>query len=187
MLTLPTSRLVLRDFVESDWSVIYALSQESIVTRYQTWLRLSTVAEAQHWVQNAIYHNSLQPRRAYNLAVVHQHQVIGWIGWGRATNSALGDYDVGYALLPSAWGHGFMTEALHAAITYMFQRLDAHQVFGECASMNIASARVMEKVGMTLSATWIEQNQTTGEEEEHRRYTIDVTAWQNVDKTMSAG
>lgn len=187
MLMLPTSRLVLRDFVESDWPTIYALSQEPIVTRYQTWLRLSTVAEAQHWVQNAIYHNSLQPRRAYNLAVVHQHQVIGWIGWGRAANSAFGDYDFGYALLPVAWGHGFMTEALHAAMSYMFQSHDARRIFGECASTNIASARVMEKVGMTLSATWTEQNQATGEEEEHRRYTMDVTAWRNVAKATSAG
>lgn len=187
MLTLHTSRLVLRDFVESDWSAIYALSQESIVTQYQTWLRLSTVAEAQHWVQNAIYHNSLQPRRAYNLAVVHQHQVIGWIGWGRATNSALGDYAFGYALLPAAWGHGFMTEALYETMSYMFQSLDACRIFGECASTNIASARVMEKVGMTLSATWIEQSQATGEEEEQRRYTMNVTKWQNLAKTMSAG
>ncbi len=183
MLTLPTARLVLRDFVASDWSAIYALSQESSVTQYQTWLRLSTKKAAQQWVQNAMYHNLVQPRRAYNLAVVHQQQVIGWIGWGRATNSVLGDYNFGYALLPATWGHGFMTEALHAAITYMFQTLDARQVFGECASMNTASARVMEKVGMLLSATWIEQDQITGEEEEHRRYTIDVTAWQNAGKS----
>jgi ribosomal-protein-alanine N-acetyltransferase len=177
MLKLSTPRLVLRDFIESDWSAIYALSQEAVVTRYQTWLRLSTVAEAQQWVRNAIYHNSLQPRHAYNLAVVYQHQVIGWIGWGRATNSEFGNYDFGYALLPTAWGHGFMTEALHAAITYMFQSLDAQRVFGECASMNTASARVMEKVGMTLSATWSEHNKATDEEEEHRRYIVDVTSW----------
>ncbi len=80
-----------------------------------------------------------------------------------------------------------MTEALHAAITYMFHSLHAQHVFGECASMNVASARAMEKVGMTLSAMWIEQNQTTREEEEHRRYTIDVAAWQNAGESLSAG
>ena len=69
----------------------------------------------------------------------------------------------------------------------MFHSLHARRVFGECASMNVASARVMEKVGMTLSATWIEQDQTTGEEEEHWRYTIDVTAWQNAGERPSAG
>jgi ribosomal-protein-alanine N-acetyltransferase len=187
MFTLHTSRLVLRDLVASDWLAIYALSREAAVTRYQTWLRLSTEAEAQIWVANAIYHNRLQPRNAYNLAVVHQLDVIGWLGWGRPTNRELGDYDFGYALLPAAWGHGFMTEALHAAITYMFHSLHAQRVFGECASMNVASARAMEKVGMTLSAMWIEQNQTTREEEEHRRYTIDVTAWQNAGESLSAG
>ncbi len=187
MLIVPTSRLVLRDFVEEDWSAIYALSQQASVTRYQTWLRLSTVAEAQSWVHNAMYHNRLHPRQAYNLAVVYQDQVIGWIGWGQATNKAFGDYDFGYALVPAAWGRGFMTEALQAAINYMFETLDAHRIFGECASTNTASARVMEKVGMTLSAVWIEQNDVTNEEEEHRRYTIDVAAWQTNGTNTDAG
>ena len=151
MLTPHTARLVLRDVVESDWSVIYALSQESLVTQYQTWLRLSTSTEAHQWIRNAMEHNILYPRQAYNLAIVHQHQAIGWIAWGQPTHHALGDYDLGYALLPSAWGRGFMTEALHAALSYMFQSLKARRIFGECASRNTASARVMRKVGMTLT------------------------------------
>lgn len=187
MLVLHTSRLVLRDFVDSDWVAIYALSREARVTQYQTWLHLSTEVEAQHWVENAIYHNRLHPRHAYNLAVVHQQDVIGWIGWGRPADSAIGDYDFGYALLPTAWGRGFMTEALRAAFSYMFQPLGAYLICGECASRNVASARVMEKTGMTLSAMWTEQNETTGEEEEHRRYTMTRTAWHTLTQTRRAG
>ncbi len=187
MLMLHTARLVLRDLVESDWTLVNALSQERTVTQYQTWLRLHSPAEALQWVRNGMEHNALHPRQAYNLALVHQNQAIGWLGWGRPTDGTQGDYDFGYALLPSMWGHGFMSEALQGALSYMFQSLKARQVFGECASMNIASARVMEKVGMTLSATWIEHDDTTGEAEEHRRYAIDVKAWQDANKIMRTG
>src|SRR5687768_14139584 len=92
---LLTPRLILRDFVAADWSLIYALSREVEVTRYQTWLRLSSEAEAQQWVQNAIDHNRCVPRYAYNLAIVAQADAtaIGWIGWGRAADPTVGDHD----------------------------------------------------------------------------------------------
>ncbi len=118
MFMLHTARLLLRDFVEDDAAAIYAMSQEPAVTRYQTWLRLTSSANAREWVQGAMYHNQLQPRQAYNLAIVHGQQVIGWIGWGRPADPVLGDYDFGYALLPAAWGQGFMTESLRAACNW---------------------------------------------------------------------
>jgi ribosomal-protein-alanine N-acetyltransferase len=177
VLTLQTARLLLRDFVEADCAAIYALSQEPVVTRYQTWLRLTSEADACQWVQNGIYQNQLRPRQAYNLAVVHQQQVIGWIGWGFPSDPVLGDYDFGYALLPAAWGQGFMTEALRAACAFMFESLHAKRIFGQCASSNYASARVMEKVGMQLVHTWQEKDAVTGTPEEHRRYAIDIATW----------
>lgn len=178
MFALHTARLLLRDFEEADCAVIYAMSQEPAVTRYQTWLRLASPADARQWVQGAMYHNQLQPRQAYNLAIVHGQQVIGWIGWGTPTDPVLGDYDFGYALLPAAWGQGFMTEALQAACTFMFEALHAQRIFGQCADSNYASARVMEKVGMQLVHTWQEEDVATGINEEHRRYAIDVAVWE---------
>ncbi len=186
MLILQTPRLVLRDFGESDWSAIYALSREPAVTQYQTWLRLVTPTDAQRWVQNATFHNNLQPRRAYNLAVTHQGQVIGWIGWGHAEDRPPDHYDFGYALLPPYWGRGFMSEAHEAAVRYMFEVLDAGRVFGECASLNTGSARVMEKAGMTLCQAWMERNEATGAEEEHRRYAIDATDWRRTGETTAS-
>jgi RimJ/RimL family protein N-acetyltransferase len=124
-----------------------------------------------------MYHNQLQPRQAYNLAIVHGQQVIGWIGWGRPADPVLGDYDFGYALLPAAWGQGFMTESLRAACNFMFESLHAKRIFGECAGSNVASARVMEKSGMQLVHTWQAVDAATGAHEEHRRYAIDVAAW----------
>ena len=102
MFALETTRLTLRDFVEDDWTLIRAMSQAPEVTCFQTWLRLDSDADARRWIKDALHHNQLQPRHAYNLAITAQEQPIGWLGWGRAAEPALGDYDFGYALLPSA-------------------------------------------------------------------------------------
>jgi len=179
MFACSTTRLILRDFVEDDWQAIYALSQAPAVTCYQSWLRLADPIEAQQWVQRAIHHNQLQPREVYNLAVVEREYqaVIGWLGWGRPSDRMRGDYDFGYALLPGVWGRGYMTEALQAAIDYMFEPLEARLVYGECASRNRASARVMEKCGLTLVAQWDERDPTTGAGETHQRYAIGVGEW----------
>ena len=179
MFELRTDRLALRDFVEDDWVMVYAMSQAPSVIRYQSWLRLTGEAEARGWVQQVIYHNQLCPRQAYNLAIVQQAppEVVGWLGWGQPSDRTHGDYDFGYALLPSVWGRGYMTEALRAAIDYMFGSLAATRIFGECASSNAASARVMEKADMTLVDRWDESDPTTGRAEAHCRYALDVASW----------
>lgn len=171
-----TARLLLRDLVESDWRAVGAMSRAPEVTRYQTWLRVGGEAEARRWVQEAIYHNELPERGAYNLAVVllDAEETIGWLGWGPPSDATRGDYTFGYALLPSAWGRGYMTEALRAAVDYMFDSLAASRVVGECAASNVASARVMEKAGLARVAEWDERDEATGVVERHYRYMIEL-------------
>jgi len=175
-----TKRLVLRDFVEADWMAIFAMSQAPLVMRYQSWLRLASEAEARQWVLQAKHHNDLEPRGAYNLAIIQQdtQAVIGWIGWGQSSVPERGDYDFGYALLPEAWGRGYMTEALQSALDYMFETMAARMVYGECAKSNRASARVMEKSGLRLVDQWIEADTLTSAHETHERYAIRLEEWQ---------
>jgi ribosomal-protein-alanine N-acetyltransferase len=189
MFELHTTRLVLRDLVEDDWPTIYAMSQTPAVTRYQSWLRLTSEAAARHWVQQAIYHNQLYPRQAYNLAVanLHPHQVIGWLGWGRPSDRSRGDYDFGYALQPAMWGQGYMSEALRAAVDYMFAALAATCVYGECASSNYGSARVMEKAGMTLAQQWQEHDAATGATDTYYHYTLNVMQWRQHKQPQQTG
>lgn len=179
MFQLSTTRLVVRDFVEDDWPAIYRMSQAPDVIRYQSWLRLTSQAHAHDWVQQAIYHNQLQPRQAYKLAVVHatSDDVIGWLGWGRTRDRSRGDYNFGYALVPKVWNQGYMTEALHTGLDYMFEALSARYITGECAKSNRGSARVIEKVGMILVDEWEETDDTTGLTETHCRYGLQIEQW----------
>ncbi len=178
-LQLPTRRLVVRDFIPADWRMVYALSREPEVIRYQTWLRLPDEEAARRWVYDAIDHNRHTPRGAYNCAIVMRHDghAIGWLGWGRASEPAKGDYNFGYALLPAMWGQGYMSEALRAALDFMFGTLGAQEVTGECALSNRGSARVMEKAGLHLVEQWDEHDAETGASEQHTRYAIGYADW----------
>lgn len=169
---LDTGRLLLRDFVQDDWLAVFALSQEPGVTEFQSWLRLTDEEAAWRWVAEAIFHNALEPRHSYNLAVTLKEsgQVIGWLGWGKPSRPELGDYAFGYALLPAFWGRGLMSEALRAAVDFMFRRQKAEIVFGKCDKINPASARVMEKAGLRLAQEWSDVDEESGGTVTMQRY-----------------
>jgi RimJ/RimL family protein N-acetyltransferase len=136
MLVLGTPGLRLRDLVTDDWSLVLALAQDRAVTRFQTSLPRPTETDARQWVEEAIRHNGREPRRAYNLAIVLDEAAVGWIGAGRAEEHGLDAYEVGYALLPSAWGRGAMTEALIAVVAFVLDDLGGERVVGVCSSVN---------------------------------------------------
>ena len=57
--------------------------------------------------------------------------------------------EVGWRLRREQWGHGFATEAGRAALEYAFDVLDLDEVVSMTAATNLASQRVMQRLGMT--------------------------------------
>jgi ribosomal-protein-alanine N-acetyltransferase len=53
-------------------------------------------------------------------------------------------------LAPAFWGQGVATEAGQAALRYGFETLGVEQVVGIVHPENMASRRVLEKLGMRL-------------------------------------
>jgi len=53
-----------------------------------------------------------------------------------------------YLLNRHYWGHGYVTEAVRAVLGFGFQELGLHRVYATCRPANVASSRVLEKVGM---------------------------------------
>jgi hypothetical protein len=71
---------------------------------------------------------------------------IGWCAvtrWNPDHRSA----SMGYCLAEAAWGHGYATEAARALLQWAFDTLDLNRVQAETDTRNVASARVLEKLG----------------------------------------
>lgn len=60
----------------------------------------------------------------------------------------LGIPDVGYAMLPEFSGQGYASEAAQAVFAYGKNVLDLPQIVGIVAPDNIASKRILEKIGL---------------------------------------
>jgi RimJ/RimL family protein N-acetyltransferase len=77
---------------------------------------------------------------------------IGWCSFSR-WNPEFRSGAVGSCFNESAWGHGYATEAARALLGWAFGTLDLNRVQAEADTRNIASARVLEKLGFVREGT----------------------------------
>jgi RimJ/RimL family protein N-acetyltransferase len=55
--------------------------------------------------------------------------------------------EVGFALAQSAWGHGYISEALTALLTFAFETLHLHRIEADVDPRNHRSIAVLERAG----------------------------------------
>lgn len=147
---LTTERLILRDFVFDDWPAVLAYQRDPRYLRYYDWTERTPEA-AQRFVQMFLDQQHTLPRHKFQLAVVLKDtgRLIGNCGL-RQTAATAREADIGYELVPEQWGHGYATEAARAMVQFGFAQLKVHRIWAWCIAENAASARVLEKLGMTL-------------------------------------
>ena len=63
------------------------------------------------------------------------------------------DVEIAYHFLPSAWGKGYATEAAAAILAFGFENARLKEIIGSAYLDNVASWRVLEKVGMRFVGT----------------------------------
>lgn len=79
-------------------------------------------------------------------------EFIGWCGLDHLDRTKP-DPALFYLLKANYWGKGLATEAARALLHYAFGPMDLTSVHGGAAPENIASKRVMEKIGMKYLGT----------------------------------
>ena len=74
---------------------------------------------------------------------------VGWFSFRPEQNTST-EISLGYRLCKVAWGKGYATEGARALIHKGFSDLGIQCVVATTYEKNVASRRVMEKLGMTL-------------------------------------
>ena len=72
---------------------------------------------------------------------------------GLINRPSLEDIDIGFALLPEFTKKGFAFEAANAAMDYAKNVLKIERVVGICNTDNLASIRLLEKLGLKIEKT----------------------------------
>ena len=77
------------------------------------------------------------------------------------------------------WGRGLTTEAVSLMLDYAFQEIDLHRIYTEVFPPNIASIRILEKLGITLEGILREYSYFDGKFQDAKQYSILKNEWLN--------
>ena len=152
---LETSRLYLRQFIEADAALLRQLNSQPGVLQYIPETIPASDEEAKEILINIIlpqYKNNLGRWATH---IKENNEFIGWCGlkWLKEND----EIDLGYRFMPSAWGKGYATEAAKATLEYGHQNLQLKTIIAHAHIDNIASQKVLEKIGMQYVGEGIDE------------------------------
>ena len=96
---------------------------------------------------------SADENETFAFAITVDNTVIGSIGIFRQENIHRQTAELGYYIAEEYWGKGIMTEAVKQICAYVFAKSDIIRIYAEPFAYNIASCRVLEKVGFQYEGT----------------------------------
>lgn len=142
---LETERLILRKPREMDAQGIFdTYGQDRQVTRYMTWRPNTNATQTAQFVRESIAGWKEEKRYPWVIVLKEKDELIGMIELRPAGFKA----EIGYVMARAHWGHGIMTEAARSIVRWALAQPEIYRVWAVCDVENIASARVLEKVGM---------------------------------------
>ena len=141
---IETDRLILRRFDSSDAPQMYLLNADPTVLKYTGDLPFQSISEAESFIQHYDHYQKYGFGR-WSVILKSSNEFIGWCGLKQHEEAFV---DIGFRFFKKEWGKGYATEAAKACLVYGFEYLNLKEIIGRAAKENIASVRVLEKLGM---------------------------------------
>lgn len=148
-----TPRVTLRRLAVSDLDAFHAYRSDAEVGRYQGWTPM-TREQAQAFLAEMSTAEFCPDEAWFQLAIAERAsgRLIGDIGiCVHAGDDA--HAEIGFTLAPQAQHRGLGTEAVGAAVAMLFERRAITRVVGITDARNLASLRLLERIGMSQVQT----------------------------------
>jgi RimJ/RimL family protein N-acetyltransferase len=138
----------------------------------------NTEEETRAFIAETMRSREASPRLHYTLAVTlaGSGEVIGgcriWI-----ESPEHRDASIGYSLARQHWGRGYATELARGLLQFGFEALGMHRIWAIVEPENVASARVLEKVGMQREGRLRDHRYAKGRWRDSVLYAILAPEW----------
>lgn len=157
MIPLKSQRLRLRPFQESDLDTFASYRSDPDIARYQSWNTPYTRDQAAAFFKKMRLAQAGTPGTWYQIAVerLNQPGIIGDCAFQvLEEDSAQARFGVTFS--KTYQKQGFASEAIRCLLDYLFGDLKLHRVTAICDVENLASAKLLERVGMRREGHFIE-------------------------------
>lgn len=145
---LETDRLILTTWQTSDWIAFRPIATDVEVMRYITGGVPWTDERIELFVNRQVELFSERGFCRWKLLLKPAQEMIGFCGVGFWGDSL--DPEIGWWLARPYWGRGLATEAARIALRDALERVGLDRIISIARPANIASTRIMEKLGFKL-------------------------------------
>lgn len=145
---LESSRLILRNFTQSDKEDLFKLRSDDEVMRYMDTSKMKNIEEAEKFINQIL--NSFITKNGISWAITEKQikLFIGYCGFWKIL-WPVKKAEIGYAIIPGFWNKGFILEALTTILNYGFEVLQFVEVIANLNPNNLRSINLLEKIGFT--------------------------------------
>lgn len=142
MLKIETENLIIRNHIESDWEDLYDYLKLEEMYKFEPGAPISK-EDAKNMIVERSNGNNF-----FAVVLKDTGKMIGHLYFNHANPKHFLTWELGFIFNPEYQKKGYCSEASLAIIKYAFEELKAHKVTAFCNPKNIASWKVLEKVGM---------------------------------------
>ncbi len=148
-IVLTTARQTLRHLVPDDAASMFELNSDPDVLRYLPDPPRGSIEEERAFL---VKYQDVYRDDGFARWAAIETATSTWLGWCGLRKLPDGEIDVGYRYSKRAWGRGFATEAARACVDYGFRVLGLARIVARAETENVASVRVLEKIGLCFEA-----------------------------------
>ena len=178
MLPLQTEHLQLRAFKMEDIHTFAAYRSDPLVAQYQGWQTPFTLEEARAFVEAMLTIRPGLPDTWYQIAIERRQDglLIGDCAFHILPEDGQ-QAEIGFTLARAYHGQGYGTEAVTRLVDYLFDTFQLHRLRALCDVDNLASRRLLERLGMRREAHFIENYWSKGEWRSEYAYALLRREW----------
>ena len=148
--TLTTERLTLQPFKPSDAPVMHRILNGKDVLKYFPGNQSLSLEQVQNMIDRILRHWDEHHYGLWAVKLPEHPEIVGRCGLQYLAEADGVEVEVDFILDRPFWGQGIATEAGKASLNFGFDMLGLNEITGLVHPENVASQRVLEKIGMTF-------------------------------------
>lgn len=162
MIEINTKRLMLKPLGMKYLETVHEYAVDIENTKYMLYLPNETLEETMAFLQKTDTEWASDKPSFYEFAIIYENQQVGAVGIYLEDDLS---GELGWIINKKYWRQGIAYEAAAALLDFAIRELRIKHFIAHCDADNVASYKIMEKLGMSRTSTHNGRKNRASEEE----------------------
>jgi [ribosomal protein S5]-alanine N-acetyltransferase len=142
---LRTQRTIVRPFCDADLKPLIGIMTDAEVMRFTGFKN----PQAEERIIELLAKWKSEGEKPFGVWAIENIETQKLVAWFMLKKTVSSDPEIGFMLERGHWTNGYATEVSEALLNYAFTHLKINRVIASTVPENLASIKVLKKIGMT--------------------------------------